>query len=886
MAASAGRTKVSAQSEKHEIKKSSYYVWFLGAKESKGLRGEEYISPVVRYLIGREKEQAPIKVTLQLSNKGLKIIQNVTGKRVHENYRCQENVKHFIPHHAITCSVRNNDVVSCILLIYNPATACPVHVHSYRCDSEETAEMLQQQLSILIQRPDNQKKFLEIESRLQEKGLLHRNASSAGSSKIGSDGRSLGRESDSGAGSDGASQLAPATDKIASMYDNLAAELREKLGGKQPLLLPPRDYDTMHRSRGNIIGIDTRKSLNPNIVGNIGVIEAGGGQGEDSSGKSSGIGSCEAPSPTPGPTTDFLSQHNLDDDDSSSDDEWAEARQDESMMILQSGWGATDPDKLAMGGPSQPLSSRFFQPRSRSGSSPPVRIEERNLGMKNERSLSPDNSAKDRFKGAKQLFMSLERKKDKERKASASPMRNKSSPLRNAQKIEKILSKELSEIDSKKEEDDERPVDGPTRWSRYEQEQAAADARWPKSDRDTGYVSRYSRDKSRSRDFDESPPSARPNIFVKSGKKSSPDSKLHSKRLNRFLSRETLESDGYDHIEEFEPETVEKQRAKVKRQPSRTSLKLDFLRNNSRDKREEDIAPPHGPEPLGPRHRGFIRREMTELDLKGYMQSKVGQMQPEPSSGLSKKFTSPLWSGPGMLRERALSPNRLHEPSPRYHHQAVTKVLMPEFRSPRGPSVPPDNRYPSLDLRNEKRKSMYEGAGDVLARRQYPEPNTDYRRRSYHELSDIDKIDHHARNFQHSGRKMCPEPIGLPSRASRAHVQQNGYRLIPDQQRYPGLDRDNSRQSHVPQFKNTVYHPNSHVSPAGPRVGPRSFDHPGSRPAMFRHSYAEPVSGAHAVGPHPHNFSRGHPTSGQRVSHVSQGSGHTPHGRFGPLKPY
>ena len=83
----ASRQKVSSQPDKHEIKKSSYYVWFLGAKESKGLRGEEYITPVVRYLIGREKEQSPIKVTLQLSNKGLKIIQNVTGKRVHENYR-------------------------------------------------------------------------------------------------------------------------------------------------------------------------------------------------------------------------------------------------------------------------------------------------------------------------------------------------------------------------------------------------------------------------------------------------------------------------------------------------------------------------------------------------------------------------------------------------------------------------------------------------------------------------------------------------------------------------------------------------------------------------------------------------------------------------------
>ena len=105
-----------------------------------------------------------------MSNKGLKIIQNVSGKRAHENYRVinqnilesqftkkyqtilQENVKHFIPHHAITCAVQgsspNEDVVSTILLIYNPATACPVHVHSYRCDSPETAQLLQEQLQV------------------------------------------------------------------------------------------------------------------------------------------------------------------------------------------------------------------------------------------------------------------------------------------------------------------------------------------------------------------------------------------------------------------------------------------------------------------------------------------------------------------------------------------------------------------------------------------------------------------------------------------------------------------------------------------------------------------------------------------------------------------
>lgn len=73
---------------KDDIKKSSYYVWFLGAKESRGLRGQEYISPVVKCLTNREKETEPIKVTLQLSNKGLKIIQTgAPGKRAHDNYR-------------------------------------------------------------------------------------------------------------------------------------------------------------------------------------------------------------------------------------------------------------------------------------------------------------------------------------------------------------------------------------------------------------------------------------------------------------------------------------------------------------------------------------------------------------------------------------------------------------------------------------------------------------------------------------------------------------------------------------------------------------------------------------------------------------------------------
>lgn len=58
-----------------DVAKSSYYVWFLGAEEARGLRGPRVLLPVIPYLIERSREIEPIKVTLQLSSKGMKIIQ-------------------------------------------------------------------------------------------------------------------------------------------------------------------------------------------------------------------------------------------------------------------------------------------------------------------------------------------------------------------------------------------------------------------------------------------------------------------------------------------------------------------------------------------------------------------------------------------------------------------------------------------------------------------------------------------------------------------------------------------------------------------------------------------------------------------------------------------
>lgn len=58
-----------------DVQKASYYVWFLGAQEAKGLRGSKVLLPALPRLLERSRVQEPLKVTLQISHKGLKIIQ-------------------------------------------------------------------------------------------------------------------------------------------------------------------------------------------------------------------------------------------------------------------------------------------------------------------------------------------------------------------------------------------------------------------------------------------------------------------------------------------------------------------------------------------------------------------------------------------------------------------------------------------------------------------------------------------------------------------------------------------------------------------------------------------------------------------------------------------
>lgn len=111
-------------------------------------------------------------------------------------------------------------------------------------------------------------------------------------SSLGSDTGTSTRESECSEEHTALSPVSPGPAK-STLFDSLAAELRAKLNGNgPPLLLPPRDYDTVHRAKGNLAATELRRCRNSLIVGTT----TGSKHGVSSRG-SSGIGSDLAPSP-------------------------------------------------------------------------------------------------------------------------------------------------------------------------------------------------------------------------------------------------------------------------------------------------------------------------------------------------------------------------------------------------------------------------------------------------------------------------------------------------------------------------------------------------------------------------------------------------------------
>ncbi|XP_067014676.1 serine/arginine repetitive matrix protein 2 [Anabrus simplex] len=826
-----------------DIKKSSYYVWFLGAQESKGLRGAEYIVPVVKSLVQRERDVEPFKVTLQVSHKGLKIIQNIVppiannpaGGKSGKNAK-PEVVKHFIPHHAITCVLQDEDIVACILLLYNPVTKCPVHVHAYRCDSVETAEILRGQLQTLIERPDNQKKLSEIETRLRAKGLLLPPRGSNGSQPIpvvgnpvprrvvnggGSDGRSTStRESESsgGSSSERLSGVGGHQERIASLYDSLAAELREKLGTggsvtsdkprhpQAPILLPPRDYDTVHRQKGNLTAIDLRRCLNENIVGvNVkntrnlketartggagGTATAGGvgGRTPGSSGGSSGIGSDHAPSPD---QQDRESDPRYLDNQSSSDEDWTEQPSEDSLFLVQ-------PGRSVGGGSWRGPGTDLSLPRAR-------RVHSNNTPSSN--SVPPpnnnhhnnDNNTTASSPIGGDLAAFRRRRQAEERQRSPSPSHAHSNgPLSPRDRFkdakEKFLLLEKERLEEQGKLERRRQLN-----NNIEPPISPAVVPPPVTNSNRGY---RSGSWSRSRDSEDD---------------------LEDRHQNRYYSppaddfdEEPVEDEDNEDVFEY-PERL---RARKNNLARRDSLGGGGVSVGSNGRRPPPIIDDHlnnPPEDLPPQRRHQVYRGTPRGERNLHHQYPPSpDRRPryeEYGSSPDRRIASTPQSSSS--RDRYLSPNprpaprgvpieevhARYPPPSRSAPQYSEEIPLERYRSPiRHPQPAPRHRVPMTNERDDspdnhrqypKRRSMFDALEDER-RRNSNELAKEFKRRSYHDT--VEQVGYH------------------------------GYQELPERERYPGLDRESARAHHVP--------PNSQSQNRGGGGG--------SSGAGYRHSYAE-----------------------------------------------
>ena len=291
------------------------------------------------------------------------------------------------------------------------------------------------------------------------------------------------------------------------------------------------------------------------------------------------------------------------------------------------------------------------------------------------------------------------------------------------------------------------------------------------------------------------------------------DSVATSKRLENYLIRQSRLSNnddfehGGEHASSHHKNELDS-RQKVKRQASKCSSILaptyrrnmeavgEFEKvwswNENTPSNENSLREVPMTKELCPEYRrnsnSKVNRALSPVERKSRTKTPEhpGWNQAPPSRGLSspaelRRPNGPLPPHPGfypgpphqmrLKGGRAASPDLLRRSSSRGGALSPDPVRI--LRREKTSLF--DNRYPSLDLRSEKRKSLYELKEDVN--------RADLRRRSYHELNNPDMMlpghhPHHPHihpghhpihhNFQHSGRKPRESSKKTPKMNGRA----------------------------------------------------------------------------------------------------------------------
>jgi hypothetical protein len=135
----------------------------------------------------------------------------------------------------------------------------PAFVHVYRCDSSRTAQKLLARLRAYTLIESHRLQLVQLEQQLIDNNLLNLNHYNTSKLPSQSPNTTLNSTQTNTVISSSSTSSDSRQDKI-DPVKSITEEFKKKIDSQEPILFPPKDYDTEHVAHGNIDRAQSWKS--------------------------------------------------------------------------------------------------------------------------------------------------------------------------------------------------------------------------------------------------------------------------------------------------------------------------------------------------------------------------------------------------------------------------------------------------------------------------------------------------------------------------------------------------------------------------------------------------------------------------------------------------
>ena len=252
----------------HKLSKlKTFHVHYCGCTAATSLLDESSIRYAIHFIRQMKPKREFVPTTLSVSKDGIHIVYDNDQQfatRVPAAMIAGSNIGKNSSHDTVGMLLNSKDIFQQIpmnvfvflgnylgVVYISPLTGrhYPAFVHVYRCDSSRTAQKLLARFRAYTLIENHRLQLVELEQKLLDNNLLNINQRKP--TKEPSPNTTLNStKTNTGISSSSASSVSR-QDRL-DPVKSITEEFQKKIDSQEPILFPPKDYDTEHASHGNI----------------------------------------------------------------------------------------------------------------------------------------------------------------------------------------------------------------------------------------------------------------------------------------------------------------------------------------------------------------------------------------------------------------------------------------------------------------------------------------------------------------------------------------------------------------------------------------------------------------------------------------------------------